>query len=75
VLAHLSIVLAALAVARHLQNTAGFSIKKIIQAPRTQRSATIEISGQRLTLSPDLTDTVDACVTQERESDHPALNP
>jgi transposase len=54
--AHLTVVFAALAVARYLQNTTGISIKKIIQTLRTQRSATIEISGQRLTLGPDLTD-------------------
>lgn len=54
--AHLTVVFAALAVARHLQNTTGISIKKIIQTLRTQRSATIEISGQRITLGPDLTD-------------------
>jgi Transposase DDE domain len=54
--AHLTVVFAALAVARHLQNTTGLSIKKIIQTLRVQRSATIEISGQRLTLGPDLTD-------------------
>jgi hypothetical protein len=52
--AHLTVVFAALAVARHLQDTAGTSIK-IIQTPRTARSATIEISGQRLTFNPDLT--------------------
>ena len=39
----------ALAVARHLQDAAGTSIKKIIQTLRTARSATIEINGQRLT--------------------------
>jgi transposase len=54
--AHLTVVFAALAVARHLQNTTGISIKKIIQTLRTQRSATIEISGQRITLGPGLTD-------------------
>lgn len=43
---------AALAVAGHLQNTTGISIKKIIQTLRTQRSATIEISGQRITSVP-----------------------
>lgn len=47
---------AALAVARHLQDAADTSIKKIVQALRTARSATIEINGQRLTLAPDLTD-------------------
>jgi hypothetical protein len=49
-------VFAALAVARHLQDAAGASIKKIVQTLRTARSATIEINGQRLTLDPDLTD-------------------
>jgi hypothetical protein len=49
-------VFAALAVARHLQDGAGTSIKKIVQTLRTARSATIEINGQRLTLDPDLTD-------------------
>jgi hypothetical protein len=43
-------------VARHLQDTTGTSIKKIVQSLRTARSATIEINGQRLTLGPDLTD-------------------
>jgi hypothetical protein len=55
--AHLTVVFAALAVARHLQDATGTSIKKIVQTLRTARSATIEINGQRLTLAPDLTDT------------------
>ena len=54
--AHLTVVFAALAVARHLQDTTGTSIKKIIQTLRIARSATIEINGQRLTIAPDLTD-------------------
>ncbi|WP_298325387.1 IS1634 family transposase [Haloactinopolyspora sp.] len=54
--AHLSVVFAALAIARHLQDATGVSIKKIVQTLRTQRSATITINGQRLTLEPDLTD-------------------
>jgi Transposase DDE domain len=53
--AHLTVVFAALAVARHLQDATGTSIKKIVQTLRTARSATIEINGQRLTLDPDLT--------------------
>jgi len=56
--AHLTVAFAALAVARHLQDATGTSIKKIVQTLlRTARSATIEINGQRLTLDPDLTDT------------------
>ena len=54
--AHLTVVFAALAVARHLQDATGTSIKKLVQALRTARSATIEINGQRLTLDPDLPD-------------------
>ena len=53
--AHLTVVFAALAVARLLQDATGTSIKKIVQNLRAARSATIEINGQRLTLEPDLT--------------------
>src|SRR5450830_892752 len=56
--AHPTVVFAALAVARHLQDATGTSIKKIVQTLRTARSATIEINGERLTLAPDLTRTV-----------------
>jgi transposase len=53
--AHLTVVFAALAVARDLQERSGTSIKKIIQTLREARSATIEINGQHLTLDPELT--------------------
>ena len=62
--AHLTVVFAALAVARHLQDLTGMSIKKIVQALRTARSATIEINGQRLTLDPDLTETARAILNR-----------
>lgn len=55
---------AALAVARHLQDVAGVTIKKLVQTLRAARSATIEINGQRLTLDPDLTDTARAMLTR-----------
>ena len=53
--AHLTVVLAALAVSRHLQQLSGVSIKKLVQTLRTARSATIDINGQRMTLDPELT--------------------
>ena len=56
--AHLTVVFAALAVALHPQDATGHQLKKIVRALRTARSATTEINGQRLTLAPDLTDTV-----------------
>jgi len=62
-------VFTALAVARHLQDATGTSIKKIVQNLRAARSATIEINGQRLTLEPDLTDTTRAILSR-LESGH-----
>jgi transposase len=52
--AHLTVVFAALAVARNLQEATGASIKRIVQTLRAVRSATIEPNGQRLTLDPDI---------------------
>jgi transposase len=52
--AHLTVVFAALAIARHLQQRAGVSIKKLVNTLRTVRSATIQINGQQLTLDPEL---------------------
>jgi len=43
--AHLTIVFAALAVARHLQNTTGLSIKKIVQTLRPIQQITVRIAG------------------------------
>lgn len=52
--AHLTIVLAALAVARHLQDATGVSIKKLVGTLRPVRSATIDLAGQRLTVEPEV---------------------
>jgi transposase len=53
--AHLTVVFAALAVSRHLQQRSGVTIKKLVQTLRVARSATIKINGQRMTLAPELT--------------------
>ena len=55
--AHLTVVFAALAVSRHLQNHTGVTIKKLVQTLRVARSATIDVNGQRLTLDPELNPT------------------
>lgn len=52
--AHLTVVFAALAISRHLQNRTGVTIKKLVQTLRVARSATIDVNGQRLTLDPEL---------------------
>jgi hypothetical protein len=43
--AHLTVVFAALAVSRYLQNRSGVSIKKLVQTQRAASSATIDING------------------------------
>ena len=52
--AHLTIVFAALAVSRQLQEATSVSIKKLVQTLRTVRSATIKVNGQTLTLDPEI---------------------
>ncbi len=51
---HLTVVFAALAVSRLLQNRTSVTIKKLVQTLRVARSATIDVNGQRLTLGPEL---------------------
>lgn len=52
--AHLTIVFAALAVARYLQQRTGVTIKKLVQTLRPLRSVTITIAGQQVTAKPRL---------------------
>ena len=53
--AHLTIVFAALAISRHLQDVTGASIKKLVRTLRPLQSVTIEIDGHILTAEPALT--------------------
>lgn len=53
--AHLTIVFAALAISRDLQERTGLSIKKIIRTLRPLRSVTVEIAGHTLSAAPTLT--------------------
>ena len=52
--AHLTIVFAALAISRYLQEHTGISIKKLVNTLRTVRSATINVNGELLTLDPEI---------------------
>ena len=54
--AHLTVVFAALAISRDLQQRTGVTIKKLVQTLRVARSATIEVNGRRMTLDPQLTE-------------------
>ena len=68
--AHLTVVFAALAISRHLQEATSVSIKKIVQTLRTVRSATIEIRGQRLTLDPETPTTANDLLKSLGETGH-----
>jgi hypothetical protein len=50
--AHLTVVFAALAIARHLQDTTGVTIKKLVRTLRPLRTVTISIGRQTITAAP-----------------------
>jgi hypothetical protein len=52
--AHLTVVFAALAVSRHLQDTTGASIKKLTQTLRPLRTVQINIGGHPITAAPQI---------------------
>ncbi len=61
--AHLTIVFAALAVSRHLQDATGMSIKKIVRALRPLQEITISIAGHPHTAHDPLTPAADHILT------------
>lgn len=62
--AHLTVVFAALAVSRHLQDATGVSIRNIVRTLRAVRSATIRLGGQEITLDPDIPPAAQAILSQ-----------
>ena len=53
--AHLTVVMASLAVARHLQDATGISIKRVIRALKPLQEVTINLNGHHLTAADPLT--------------------
>jgi transposase len=68
--AHLTIVFAALAVSREAQARTGVSIKKIVQALRPLRTATISLGPQQITAAPRIPDHAQAILDDLAEGDH-----
>ena len=62
--AHLTIVFAALAVARYLQDQTGVSIKRLVQTLRPLRTVTITIAGQPIQAQPRLTAEAEAILAK-----------
>ncbi|MGO4045613.1 hypothetical protein AB3F22_12365 [Actinomyces johnsonii] len=55
--AHLTVVMAALAVARYLQEATGISIARIVRELRGLQEVTINLNGHQITAQPQLTQT------------------
>ena len=53
--AHLTVVMASLAVARYLQDATGISIKRVIRALKPLQEVTINLNGHHLTAADPLT--------------------
>lgn len=60
--AHLTIVFAALAVSRWIENASGWSIKKFVKTARRYRTITIQAGAQILTAADPLPDDLDAAL-------------
>ena len=61
--AHLTVVMAALAVARHLQDTTGISIARIVRELRGLQEVTINLNGHHLTAADPLTPEAEEILT------------
>jgi len=55
--AHLTVVMASLAVARYLQEATGISIARIVRELRSLQEVTINLNGHQITAKPQLTQT------------------
>ena len=53
--AHLTVVMASLAVARYLQDATGISIKRVIRALKPLQEVTINLNGHEITAQPQIT--------------------
>ena len=68
--AHLTVVMASLAVARYLQDTTGISIKRVIRALKPLQDVTINLNGHRITAQPQLTQTATSILKSLQTTGH-----
>lgn len=52
--AHLTVVMASLAVARYIQDATGISIKRVIRTLKPLQDVTINLNGQEITAQPQI---------------------
>ena len=68
--AHLTVVFAALAVSRYLQDLTGVSISKLVRTLRTVRSATVRINGTEITVEPEIPEAARDMLSRLRPTGH-----
>ena len=68
--AHLTVVMAALAVARHLQDTTGISIKRIIRTLKPLQDVTINLNGHKITAQPQIPPTAASILKSLQSQGH-----
>ena len=61
--AHLTVVMASLAVARYIQDTIGINSKRVIRALKPLQDVTINLNGHHLAAAPRLTDAANDILT------------
>ena len=61
--AHLTVVMASLAVARYIQEATGISIKRVIRALKPLQDVTINLNGHHLTAADPLTPQAEEILT------------
>ena len=61
--AHLTVVMASLAVARYLQDTTGISIKRVIRALKPLQEVTMNLNGHHINAAPQPTPKVEQILT------------
>jgi len=68
--AHLTVVFAALAVSRYLQDLTGVSISKLVRTLRTVRSATVRINGTEITVQSEIPEAARDMLSKLRPAGH-----
>ncbi len=68
--AHLTVVMASLAVARHLQAATGISIKRLVRELGPLQEVTITINGHHVIAQPQLTETAQQILNSLNTAGH-----
>nr|WP_233188013.1 hypothetical protein [Actinomyces qiguomingii] len=68
--AHLTVVMASLAVARHLQAATGVSIKRLVRELKPLQEVTITINGHHITAQPQTTQTAQQILNNLNTAGH-----